>query len=42
MMNRNRVLKYHWKGMTDAQKKEILDEQEKQRKDKELQKQLEK
>jgi len=25
----NRVLKYHWKGMSEHQRKEILDEQEK-------------
>jgi predicted Fe-S protein YdhL (DUF1289 family) len=38
MLGRNRVINYHWKGMNDDQKRDILLEQERQRKEKELQK----
>lgn len=42
MLGRNRVLPYHWKGMNEEQRQAILLEQERQRSEKDLQKELEK
>jgi len=41
MLSRNRVVPYHWKGMNDDQRRQILEEQEKQRVEKKMQKDLE-
>jgi len=41
MLSRNRVLPYHWKGMDEDQRRQILEEQEKQRVEKKMQKDLE-
>ena len=41
MLSRNRVLPYHWKGMNEDQRRQILEEQEKQRVEKKMQKDLE-
>lgn len=39
---KNRVLPYHWKGMNEAQRKAILQEQERMREDRKMREQLEK
>ena len=41
MLGKNRVLPYHWKGMNEDQRRQILEEQEKQRIEKKMQKDLE-
>lgn len=41
MLGKNRVLPYHWKGMNEDQKGQILEEQEKQRMEHRMQKDLE-
>lgn len=41
MLSRNRVVPYHWKGMNQDQRRQILEEQEKQRIEKKMQKDLE-
>ena len=42
MLGKNRVLPYHWKGMSEEQRQRILDEQEKQIQEKKMQKEIEK
>lgn len=42
MLAKNRVLPYHWKGMDQGQKKAILQEQERMRKDREMRNKLQK
>lgn len=39
-LSRNRVLPYHWKGMNEEQRRLILEEQEKQRIEKAMQRDL--
>ena len=41
MLSKNRVLPYHWKGMNEDQRRQILEEQEKQKVEKKMQKDLE-
>ena len=41
MLGRNRVLPYHWKGMNEDQRRQILEEQEKQRVEHNMKKNLE-
>jgi hypothetical protein len=41
-LSQNRVIPYHWKGMNEQQRKNILLEQDKQRKEQEMKKDLEK
>ena len=40
-LGRNRVLPYHWKGMNEDQRRQILEEQEKQRLEKNMKNDLE-
>ena len=41
MLGKNRVLPYHWKGMNEDQRRQVLDEQEKQRAEKKMHNDLE-